>query len=375
MKFKNTPTHNIILLMFLVFIALIFLQKNQILRKLYNLQANNLEKRLINVYGDCGNYSYGFLNEVNNKFVFKHNPIIVNYSVQPNSNWLLHDTSKTYAKKPNIFINYKKKLDLRFIPENNMFVSTMNMQGSSGIKEIIFDVSEPVKINHIIQIFKIIDNNKEIIFEKKINNFIESEIPIGEANSFGEDVSTKHYCELISQKTEYSITINRFKNQDIELSKLYNHKTRFNNQEDLKIYRLMKPGKYIDHPENYDALKLCKYGTKEVKGKVTISGFVDKYYKLHPEKPSRTIVAHLKNDNNGYIHYGSTPRGISIREAARIQSFPDWYKFEGPLGFQFKQIGNAVPPVLSYKLAKILVSFLEDGLNQFLDKYQNKKVF
>ena len=175
MKFKNTPTHNIILLMFLVFIALIFLQKNQILRKLYNLQANNLEKRLINVYGDCGNYSYGFLNEVNNKFVFKHNPIIVNYLVQPNSNWLLHDTSKTYAKKPNIFINYKKKLDLRFIPENNMFVSTMNMQGSSGIKEIIFDVSEPVKINHIIQIFKIIDNNKEIIFEKKINNFIENE--------------------------------------------------------------------------------------------------------------------------------------------------------------------------------------------------------
>ena len=137
----------------------------------------------------------------------------------------------------------------------------------------------------------------------------------------------------------------------------------------------MKPGKYIDHPENYEALKLCKYGTTEVEGKVTISGFVDKYYKLHPEKPSRTIVAHLKNDNNGYIHYGSTPRGISVREAARIQSFPDWYKFEGPLGYQFKQIGNAVPPMLSYKIAKMLTCFLKDGLNNFLDKYQNKVLF
>jgi len=84
------------------------------------------------------------------------------------------------------------------------------------------------------------------------------------------------------------------------------------------------PGKYIDHPDNYEALKLCKYGTEEVDGKVIINGFADKYFKLHPEKPSRTIVAHLKNDNNGYIHYGITPRGISAREAARIQSFPDW---------------------------------------------------
>ena len=49
------------------------------------------------------------------------------------------------------------------------------MQGSSGIKEIIFDITEPIKINHIIQIFKFVDNNKKIIFEKKINNRIEDQ--------------------------------------------------------------------------------------------------------------------------------------------------------------------------------------------------------
>ena len=174
MKLKNTTTYNNILFIFLIFVILIFLQKNEILRKLYTIQTNNLEKRLIQIYGDCGNYSYGFLNEINNKFILKQNPVIVNYLVQPNSNWLLHDTSKKISKKPNIFINYKKKLSLKFIPENNIFASTENIQGSSGIKEISFDVTEPVKINHIIQIFKIIDNNKKIIFEIKINDLLEN---------------------------------------------------------------------------------------------------------------------------------------------------------------------------------------------------------
>lgn len=89
------------------------------------------------------------------------------------------------------------------------------------------------------------------------------------------------------------------------------------------------------------------------------------------DKPSRTIVAHLKNDNNGYIHYGKTPRGISPREAARIQSFPDWYKFEGPLSFQFKQIGNAVPPKVAYVFAKIFHNFLTGGIEKAINSNNN----
>ena len=174
MKFKNT-THNNILLMFLVFIFLIFIQKNNIFRKLYNIQGNNLEKRLVQVYGYCGKHSYGFLNEINNKYILKENPVIVDYIIQPSSSWLLHDTSKKMSKKANIFLNYKKNLELKFILKDNLFVSEKNMQGSSGIEEINFDITEPIKINHVIQIFKVVDNNKKIIFEKKIDNLIEDQ--------------------------------------------------------------------------------------------------------------------------------------------------------------------------------------------------------
>ena len=174
MKFKNT-THNNILLMFLVFIFLIFIQKNLIFRKLYTIQDTNLEKRLIQVYGYCGKHSYGFLNEINNKYVLKENPQIVDYIIQPSSDWLIYDTSKKKSKKHNIFLNYKKNLELKFFLKKNIFVSEKNMQGSSGIKEIIFDIDESIKINNVIQIFKIIDNNKKIIFEKKIDNLLEDQ--------------------------------------------------------------------------------------------------------------------------------------------------------------------------------------------------------
>ena len=96
-----------------------------------------------------------------------------------------------------------------------------------------------------------------------------------------------------------------------------------------------------------------KYGVVEENGKRSIKSFGDKYYRLDPDMPSRTIVAHLKTDNNGYVHYDQN-RGISVREAARIQSFPDWFKFEGAFTQQFKQIGNAVPPVMARGIAKVL---------------------
>lgn len=81
--------------------------------------------------------------------------------------------------------------------------------------------------------------------------------------------------------------------------------------------------------------------------------FVDKWRKLDREKPSHTVVAHLSVDTYSHIHYDSEQaRAISVREAARLQSFPDGFQFIGSLASVFRQIGNAVPPLLAFKIAK-----------------------
>lgn len=87
--------------------------------------------------------------------------------------------------------------------------------------------------------------------------------------------------------------------------------------------------------------------------------FIDKWKKLDPCKPSWTITAHLSRDCYSHIHYDDNQkRTITVREAARLQTFPDAFCFCGNMGECFSQIGNAVPPLLAYELAKHLRSLL-----------------
>ena len=80
--------------------------------------------------------------------------------------------------------------------------------------------------------------------------------------------------------------------------------------------------------------------------------FVDKWRKLDMDSPSWTLTAHLGKDTYSHIHYDSRQaRTITVREAARLQSFPDGFEFQGNMGARFRQIGNAVPPLLSRALA------------------------
>ena len=85
--------------------------------------------------------------------------------------------------------------------------------------------------------------------------------------------------------------------------------------------------------------------------------FLSKWKRLVPDKPSHTLVAHLGTDTYSHIHPWE-PRGISVREAARLQSFPDDFVFNVPMGAAFTQIGNAVPPLLSYAVAKAVLNNL-----------------
>ena len=80
--------------------------------------------------------------------------------------------------------------------------------------------------------------------------------------------------------------------------------------------------------------------------------FPNKWWKLHPDRPSRTLTAHMGKDTYSHIHYDSEQaRTISVREAARLQSFPDGFEFAGAMNAAFRQIGNAVPPLLALAVA------------------------
>lgn len=93
--------------------------------------------------------------------------------------------------------------------------------------------------------------------------------------------------------------------------------------------------------------------------------FPNKWRKMEPDTPSRTLTAHIGKDTYSHIHYDSEQsRVISVREAARLQSFPDGFKFEGAMNAAFRQIGNAVPPLQSYAIAARLKQLLDEALVQ-----------
>jgi DNA (cytosine-5)-methyltransferase 1 len=128
---------------------------------------------------------------------------------------------------------------------------------------------------------------------------------------------------------------------------IYNHKARYNNSRDLEIFRLLPPGEKSDHKSIEHIMPY--------KNRSHI--FKDKYFKLHPDKPSKTITSHMKFDCNMYIHPFEA-RGITPREAARIQSFPDSYVFEGSYSRWYSQVGNAVPPLLGEIIADSIMQKL-----------------
>jgi DNA (cytosine-5)-methyltransferase 1 len=91
--------------------------------------------------------------------------------------------------------------------------------------------------------------------------------------------------------------------------------------------------------------------------------FPNRWWKLVADAPSRTLMAHIGKDTYSHIHYDSRQsRVVSVREAARLQSFPDGFKFAGGMNAAFTQIGNAVPPLLAFSLAKKMVQAVQSAV-------------
>ena len=94
--------------------------------------------------------------------------------------------------------------------------------------------------------------------------------------------------------------------------------------------------------------------------------FNDKYKRLDENDLSRTITAHIAKDGYGFIHPRQS-RTLTVREAARLQTFPDDFRFSGPPSAAFKQIGNAVPVRLGENIGKSVLDSLERNTSKPYD--------
>ena len=132
------------------------------------------------------------------------------------------------------------------------------------------------------------------------------------------------------------------------------HVSRPHRKHDLEIYRIAVTHKNNGYNIKYNELP------KRLKTHKNETGFLDRFKVVNfASANSHTIIAHIAKDGHYYIHPDlKQNRSLTVREAARIQTFPDDFIFEGSRTSQFRQIGNAVPPILSKIIAETILRFI-----------------
>ncbi|MFT6002408.1 MAG: DNA (cytosine-5)-methyltransferase 1 [Flavobacteriales bacterium] len=159
----------------------------------------------------------------------------------------------------------------------------------------------------------------------------------------------KIYPSNQGQKHSHSVKLN-----GITLPQ--NHEPRKHSERDIEIFKMLAED-ILNGTEKYISTKALIQLYKEKTGK---DSKFHKYHVIREDKPSNTIPAHLYKDGLRHIHPDpKQARSITVREAARIQTFDDDFEFLGSRGDQYKMIGNAVPP----KFSKVIADTVSDVLS------------
>jgi len=213
-------------------------------------------------------------------------------------------------------------------------------------RERFFIIGNRLNINNE-NLFEEIKSNKlktPFVLKDAINDLPELKPNKTKNNTQIESVEVGFFeTDFIYPKSDYADFVNNGK----KVKKLYNHKNRYNNNRDIEIFSLLPQGQNSLH-------KSIKH-IMPYKSRNHI--FKDKYFKLDENDVCKTITSHMKHDCNMYIHPNQA-RGLSPREAARVQTFPDYYIFKGTPNHWYAQIGNAVPVKLAEFIGKEIVKYL-----------------
>lgn len=262
--------------------------------------------------------------------------------------------------KPNFFIFENVQGMLSAAPGGVSIIEKIKKEFENSDYEIIknfknslFDLSEfgiPQTRKRLI----ILGVNK-LIYKKKSNEiikeFYDNLMPLYKTSKMTVKEAIGDLPKLYPAEEEYRLKGRKYSHIFNENEVIKNHFPRFHSKRDIKIFeRLSKD--IAEGINEYTSISNLKQLYSEITGK---KSNIHKYHVLKENSQSNTIPAHLSKDGLRHIHPDPAQmRSITVREAARLQTFDDDYEFIGSATQQYKMIGNAVPPKFSLILAKVL---------------------
>lgn len=278
----------------------------------------------------------------------------------------------TEDPRNHLYIHYVKFLERykpkMFVFENVPGILSANNGGFlkkifDAVKEIGYELDIPPKKFLNAKNFNVLQDRKRVIIIgwKKELNLKYPDLPEKEITF---KIKDQLFADLPTRKNgEGSLGLVSYNNPTTEYLEKYNlrngidfttqHIVRPNNVNDLKIYKIA-----VEQWNNGCRLNYATLPKELIKHSNTKS-FTNRFQVVNGDGISHTVVAHIAMDGHYYIHPDiHQNRSISIREAARIQSFPDDYFFEGSRTAAYKQIGNAVPVLMAEGIAKKIKEML-----------------
>ena len=271
----------------------------------------------------------------------------------------------------NVVNRYKPKL---FVFENVPGILSAAPDGTpitkhirEGFRKIGYDIIDDLKIALVnASDFGVPQNRNRVVIvgintsdcknsQELLNHFYTTVLPkqkVSKKVTVREAIDDLPICQPVYDEANHKKHISHLTPQ----SDITWHTPRYSNLRDMDTFKILAED-IASGKREYDSKKISELYEKKIGSKSPIH----RYHVLEPNEPSTTIIAHLYKDGNRFIHYDpNQQRTITVREAARLQSFPDDYEFIGSKGNAYQMIGNAVPPLLAKAIAVAIYELLKE---------------